>query len=172
MLFLYFYLLSNVSQPFNWEILDKPIYLEGKCAQIKIIESKPLSVEDKQKINKTCDLVMDEVEEFLQSRNLNLKMWRKDVLVSFLPRDGFRSLNDFDFRFKNRKDFGRVYGFFQRNENWMALIPPDTPYFEEVFAHELFHALVWNNGITSLIREDFSKRDEELAREFTKYLEL
>lgn len=172
MIYFIFFLISSYSAPLPFEQLDKPIFLKNYCSEIQIIESKTLSKNEIDKISELCEKVIREIDVYLEKNNLHIFILDRKISISFLNSDGWRSLNDFDYRFAERKKYGRVLGFFSRAENWIVMRPPSDHRFNEIFAHELFHALIWNNGAELEIEGSFAEKDEELALGFTKFLKL
>jgi hypothetical protein len=102
--------------------------------------------------------------------------------------DDYRNLQDYTYRFKNRTKFyknGRItelLGYTDRNHNAVYVMNDVlnkdlkyNPKFAEVFAHELFHAMSNMNGVYDNLGKTTVERqnkDEELAHEFTKFLEI
>lgn len=172
------------------EELKSPINLTD-CMGVKIIEWRPLpssSSKAIEVINKTCAMAVAKFHEFLIKENRDISSKEKFIWnVIIIPFDnGYRNMNDNDFRFFIRE---KIY----RNDGTILLIPGYTQHqlkdifivneiinsdgtvnnrFVTIFAHEMFHALSWHNGVYQSHLGDKSQKDELLAVKFTQYLNL
>lgn len=103
--------------------------------------------------------------------------------------DDYRNLQDYKWRFKDRMKFYdnngslvEIVGYTDRNIN--AIYMMNEPLknnnelnskFAEVFCHELFHAMSNNFGVYDILGKNVVEKqtkDEMLAKEFTKFLNI
>lgn len=144
-------------------------------------------------LNQVCNLAVSKFRSFVTKRGYHLsnKALTLKQSVSILPADldrsgsEYRNLNDIEFRFFNRsKEFdenGKAYaiwGYFQRHESFIYVrndVLDDNgdrnKEFEKVFAHELFHAMSYTNGVYQQHKGNQDSQEEYLAMRFSNSLE-
>ena len=129
------------------------------------------------RLNRICTHVQSNFFIFIEARGLKTNHERPFVWnISFLPEAScYRCLNDERYRFYHRFVIGRVLiGYTDYESDYMFVISNmGDPFFDGVFAHELFHSFsmfygVYDNHPGSV--EEKTATDEVLVEEFTRWL--
>lgn len=183
-------------KPQSYEKLESPIRLIDGCDDIFIQEwrstpglmettgptSKSIKV-----INEICNLSLNKFPEFAKKKGFVIKSVDEKfhTTICMMPADVYdqgtapRNLNDLKFRFAKRTIRYPLWGYFQRQQNYLYLRNDVLRNngrinyrFKTVFAHELYHALSYYYGIYYQYSGDKNKIDEQLAQDFSAYLGL
>lgn len=163
------------------------------CDGVRIIEWRTLPSISSAKqsidiIDRTCVLAVSKFHAFLQKEGIdNVSKEKFTWNIVIIPYDSeYRSLNDNLNRFQTREKY-------YRSDGSSLLIPGYTQHqlkdifvvneilksdgsandrFITIFAHEMFHALSYHNGIYQHHSGDKGQKDERLAIKFTMWLGL
>jgi len=186
--------------PFSWEELSDPIKFSDNCSAVSVVEWKPTSKlpngsypsdQSSEIMNKVCNLAHQKFVSFVKSRGYNTNnIPQLHVEISLLPAHlnlggtDYRNLNDIEYRFSQRsKSFDMygvaipIWGYYQRNTHHIYIRndvltekKQKNSEFTFHFAHELFHALSYENGVYSQHNGDIEAREELLANIFASSL--
>lgn len=157
--------------PLSRELLESPVTLD--CGAT-VRESRG-SVQDYKHLNDMCTHAALNFFKYINARNLKAQndlpfTWN----ISFLPIDnGYRSLNDEEFRFNNRFIGGRVIGYTDRNDRYAYMSSVHDREFDTTFVHEMFHAMSMHYGVYDNHPGTWMEKteaDERCAQEFTEWL--
>lgn len=156
--------------PFFEEILLQPVEL--KCGAVVMEWQGKHSDQDVDRLNYLCSYAEKKFWEFIKNKGFDIKRNRDFHFQVSLLADGtgYRQLNDLRYRFQNR--FGargkEVWGYVYRDTHYLFVFNDvDAWNFDDIFIHELFHALSIYYG---LFDSHSNKVDEQLALEFeTRY---
>lgn len=173
---------KGIMSPMPAEKLPQPIKLKGPCQGVSIIEWRGSSIDYKsvKVIQKTCKLAVTKFEKFIQTQpsyKLSEPVTNFDTQLCLLPLNSKpRNLNDIKYRFVRRVVKEDVWGYYQivtdniyiRNDPYIG--NQVNPQFRRVLAHEIFHAMSYQYGISEQHSDDQS--EERLAEKFTRYLRL
>lgn len=186
--------------PFPSEELSNPIKFTDNCASVSIVEWKPTtklpngsypSTESSEIMNKICNLAHKKFVSFVRARGYNTNnIPQLHAEISLLPGHlnlggtDYRNLNDIDYRFFQRsKSFDMngyaipIWGYYQRAAHHIYIRndvltekKQKNNEFAFHYAHELFHALSYENGVYSQHTGDPDAREELLANIFASSL--
>jgi hypothetical protein len=176
----------NHVMPMRNELLPDPIYLSKNCSNIKIIEWRDFDdIDNKQfvinKLNYFCNKAVQLFPEYVKDNGLDVNFTIPSSSISFIPEDNkYRSLNDFEYRFRMNNlcdEYGRKC---RENENPVQIVGLFIPIFKTLFmtnkidhsfyitfSHEMFHILSNTSGLK---RGLTSEQEERLAYNFELYM--
>lgn len=181
---------KGVMSPLPNEKLGEPIYLDGPCSDVKIIEWRETKGVADSEMNEAsinvlknvCKLTVNNFESFIKTKDNYTLIGDVDDFranICLMPLNSSpRNLNDIEFRFFNRYVKDTVWGYHQRATNNIYIrndvFDGNMPrhYFVVVFAHELFHSLSYKYSIYDQHTGNKELVEEEMARQYTQYLGL
>lgn len=182
---------SYLMTPLPEEKLTKSIFLSEKCAMVEIVEWRGRDEVGRQEevadLDRICQRVVEKFPIFIKEKT-DFKL-PEDLsfsqLVSVIPGDdGFRNLNDVEFRFSTRSgieydengEVMPILGYHQRATsfiyiyNLVRIKGKLNSQFRTVLAHELFHALSFKLGVFGQHTGNKNEKEEEMAQQFTEWM--
>lgn len=181
-----FSLLTSI-EPLPFEKLNTPIHLSEKCSSVELDEWQNIPYNKLKAsishIDSVCNYSVNNVADFLKSKNIDITNVAINVKLSLLNYTGYRSLNDrYRFYFGNKvynngiqlNQIGQYHYSSKRIFIDNQLFFDETSFnsqFSVVFSHEIFHAITKQNNLIKQLPEPNREYDELYALEFEKYIE-
>lgn len=174
--------------PLRHELLQETISLSNNCTDIKIIEWRDLEKINKSdrimitnKLSFICNKAINLFQKFSNEHNINVAFTIPKATISIIPEDNnYRSLNDFDYRFRiynscdkygkkctNNEKRNEIVGLFMPINKHLFITNKVNANFYTTFTHEMFHVL----SNASKLRNNIStEQEEKLAYNFELYM--